>query len=850
MASQQPAGGTPVASAPPSGPSILQVFLGAQGFRISLLMVVVIAAAPFWLDPLFAELAKSSFDSNTERVAQTLDSATAKQMNALMRSNGMAWCYVADKAGKPTSATKDLLPEGDTPSSTAKTVVLDGITYYESVAPTKDPNLFLHAGHRTQAGTWFTDAAPFTKLTTVRLPLLYTIIASVAAALLGVLLTFKHAGNLVKLRRAVPTLLDLDEQSRNDFLARAGGAELNLVAETVKILVAKFNFSVAESLKREHELKKQFKKLSDENARLHADMKENLYQSHVSMSELALRESEDDLLRLVQKDIEHCKEISDVFQKSLDILHSKYPTSLNYCAVLTITDDRRVDISAQIGLDASLTLGIIKHFDAQAGLDLLDSRSSKQLSQSDFERFGLDGLARQVGWQAAIIIPVVQRDRAIGLMIACFDESSKKTMQDRSRVLKSVCDVLASTCAKLLAYNEEMAAARTDAMTGTYNKKYFHETFDSLLKKSSAEHPLSVLMIDGDKFKEINDTYGHQVGDSILKELAKTMQLSTRRMESQKTGRFKDHVIRYGGEEFMIVLENTNKETAMLVAERLRKTVAEKQNWPGGIAKWSISLGVATFPFDTEDANQLIEKADIALYYCKEVLGRNATADITTVPKTFRGKKKATLGGELGVLEPAALLQSLATAQKTGVMTVTDAEDRTFFYSCQSGKPAQARLGALSGDNAVVEFIATFEEGRFNFQERAIDGRAKVLDDTFDVKRSLERCLMDGALAVDNMQWGLQILAGLSEPLTYCRESQLDQLLETVSAESTAITPQEIELIKRMYPTISRGGIKLQEAPRSFPDLPSYMVYRALALMCQAKIITNEKAPDLVAQSS
>jgi len=130
--------------------------------------------------------------------------------------------------------------------------------------------------------------------------------------------------------------------------------------------------------------------------------------------------------------------------------------------------------------------------------------------------------------------------------------------------------------------------------------------------------PLSLVMLDIDNFRDYNNQYGHPVGDLVLKNLASILKNATRGC---------DVICRYGGEEFTVILPETDKEEASIVCERIRHEV-EKTNMHDGegnsIGKICITIGLASFPIDADNKNELIEQADKALYQGKEA-GKNCT---------------------------------------------------------------------------------------------------------------------------------------------------------------------------------------------------------------------------------
>ncbi|WP_424768390.1 diguanylate cyclase [Paenibacillus sp. sgz302251] len=166
--------------------------------------------------------------------------------------------------------------------------------------------------------------------------------------------------------------------------------------------------------------------------------------------------------------------------------------------------------------------------------------------------------------------------------------------------------------AELIKLNGQLETlALTDELTGLNNRRYFQESLvANIALYNRVQLPFSILLLDIDHFKRINDTYGHPVGDKILQKLAKLIKFESREV---------DIVARYGGEEFVIILPNTNQSGAVQAAERCRKTI-EKASWDDEYFI-TVSIGVATISHGDND-HTLLVKADRALYASKSS-GRN-----------------------------------------------------------------------------------------------------------------------------------------------------------------------------------------------------------------------------------
>ena len=164
-------------------------------------------------------------------------------------------------------------------------------------------------------------------------------------------------------------------------------------------------------------------------------------------------------------------------------------------------------------------------------------------------------------------------------------------------------------------YEEIEELATIDSLTNVYTRRYFIERFKEELKRSEARRiEFSLLMMDVDHFKKFNDRYGHFTGDQILKEIGSIIRANIREI---------DFAGRYGGEEFCVLLPDTDQDGANFAAERIRAAVESAMIQAYDVVvNTTLSIGVVTFPGSGKSVDELIDKADWALYRAKKK-GRN-----------------------------------------------------------------------------------------------------------------------------------------------------------------------------------------------------------------------------------
>ncbi|MDD3237261.1 MAG: sensor domain-containing diguanylate cyclase [Candidatus Gastranaerophilales bacterium] len=226
------------------------------------------------------------------------------------------------------------------------------------------------------------------------------------------------------------------------------------------------------------------------------------------------------------------------------------------------------------------------------------------LGQND-PRFSKANISANVS--SLICVPLVAKGEAIGVI----NITNKKNNRLFNKQDLEFIEALANQAAIAIDNAKLYELATKDGLTKLYIYRHFYSLLETELKRAKRyRHVLSLLMMDIDNFKSINDTYGHLIGDRVLKEIAATIKNTVRNI---------DVPARYGGEEFTVILPETTSKDARIIAERLRQNIA-KIAIPLDEAttiKPTISIGIAEFPTNAENEKELIDLADKALYKAK-----------------------------------------------------------------------------------------------------------------------------------------------------------------------------------------------------------------------------------------
>ena len=218
--------------------------------------------------------------------------------------------------------------------------------------------------------------------------------------------------------------------------------------------------------------------------------------------------------------------------------------------------------------------------------------------------------------QSVICFPVRSKHRVLGV-IQLINVNMKEFSQNESFFLNSLCDYAAIAIENARSVEKIQELTITDDCTGLYNARHLHKTLETEVYRSSRfTYEFSVLFIDLDHFKRVNDTHGHLVGSKLLAEIGYLIKAQLRLI---------DYAFRYGGDEFVILLPQTGKDQALIVAKRLREAlrVAMFCKEEGLNLKVRASMGLSTYPHDAKTPEDVIRQADEMMYMVKNTTRDN-----------------------------------------------------------------------------------------------------------------------------------------------------------------------------------------------------------------------------------
>ncbi len=308
-----------------------------------------------------------------------------------------------------------------------------------------------------------------------------------------------------------------------------------------------------------------------------------------------------------------------ILSKALDTIEAEKGSLMLYNFTENVLQTKVVYGLADKNLETEINNGLvecnkIKVGEGIAGTVFVEKKSIiSNLGKNDprFLNVGED-----LNVSSLLCVPLIAKGEPIGVINITNKQNGKLfNKQDLEFI-----EALANQAAIAIDNAKLYELATKDGLTKLYIYRHFYTLLETELKRSARyNHEMTLLMMDIDNFKSINDTYGHPVGDQVLREIANCITQTIRKI---------DIASRYGGEEFTVILPETNTKDARIIAERLRKNISELKvrTKEDVIISPTISIGMSEYPSCALDEQTLIELADVALYNAKNN-GKNCVCE-------------------------------------------------------------------------------------------------------------------------------------------------------------------------------------------------------------------------------
>lgn len=775
--------------------------------KLLIALLVSIPVAAVVADFLYAPLCGPSLAGKAVALKSEFEGSDLPPDEILhsMAKLGLSWLYVTDAQGKLVKQYKQFAPDLTSYPIVPRLVTWHNQRYYEVTCV--DKNRVIHGGFRMEPLNDLLHGLPVPAAYAIYLGIL-TSLATAGCFFLSV------SGPLKRIPLRLQNVLSGDGRDASPLGSSA------LVALEVSAVDREVNEIAKGSLD----------KLVQDVADARNDTKEAVSRERHYRY----------LLKLAQ-DLQACESSEDVCHMALHKVQERFPSMVKVGLAYRGKDGKLVQ-NGQFGLtiDQARALGTIDVFEAL--------RRSYQTALVTTTRGRLPEveLPRDLRITNSFVAPLLHSGEELGCLLFFLD-CEDKTVDAVQSILKDVVEIASSVIPHMVAYEKEVETNRADDLTGVTKLKYLPNYLEKLKSQVREDEPVAAFLVEGDAFMAMNEKYGKKTGDEVIKHLCEIVtSVICPQGNSLTMLDMQSSVFRYSAAQFLGIVRKCDVKRAQMIADRLRRAIEQDQAWPGGVPKWTATIGVAVYPDHSKDLMELVKEAEVARDYPKANKTPNTVCMVDAVPRTFRQKQHGNeLEGSLGVFQPAALLQSIANAGRTGIMEVINRKQEKIMIYVEGGAPKKARLKNLCGNDAVIEFVSTFEEGDFNFREfranlatSSVSEELTGLGTKYDISKPLESLLLDSALAEDNLKVAKRALPPQTN-LYVIKESKAEDRgawngLSTVPEPPSA---KELSAMQELI-SFSSGAATFDEIiNKKMQHVPSHICWRAAQLLYQYKFI-------------
>ncbi|HUN90304.1 MAG TPA: diguanylate cyclase [Terriglobales bacterium] len=320
-------------------------------------------------------------------------------------------------------------------------------------------------------------------------------------------------------------------------------------------------------------------------------------------------------INLIARQTTAVLDINDLLSRVCEFLLQAFP--IEHVAIMLLEDDKLIFRAHSGRLTPLLKVGTPVPDGGGVCREALATRQPILANDVSSNPHYIEGFKET---QSELCIPLLSFGQIVGVL--CL-ESDKLHAFDSVDIppLESVADICANAIQNAHYFERVRHMAYVDGLTGIFNRRYFEiRVLEEIERAKRYSGSMSLVMVDIDHFKRLNDEFGHLMGDDVLRQISNLFTQNLRKV---------DVGCRYGGEEFAIIVPETTGEDAYYVADKLRKVI-ETAIFPGVPRPVTISVGVASYPANATNRDELIKAADEALYAAKQS-GRNTVVPAASI---------------------------------------------------------------------------------------------------------------------------------------------------------------------------------------------------------------------------
>jgi diguanylate cyclase (GGDEF)-like protein len=521
-----------------------------------------------------------------------------------------------------------------------------------------------------------------------------------------------------------------------------------------------------------------------------------------------------------------------------ELMNGLSHTDLKHCVLLQQTGDSAVAATSYVDHRA---LQLLSRIDHNVIMKLIsETNKSMDIGAMSLRRYGFAMLSELMNLKTVHYAPIKFHGTLMGALIVFFDAQMAENFSGELIDLDSFCSRIGGTMSNLLQKQELEDAGLKDQLTGLPNRKFLQDYLSERLAiaaRTMYRDPLSLFIIQPNIDEAAIANHGEALRDKILQDVSGELQ---RGLKESLDPKVNFQLGRYEVEEFAICAQPLDENAGLALGRSLQARILKSKASVGDLFGVTLTVGLATSPTDARDERTLLSRAKLAMRFAEEFKLEERIALAREVPVSYEPSKRlADISGELGVLDCAALLQSIANSQKTGVLTVEDELGRQYQSLFKTGKLLSSALESFHGIDAVIEFVTSFEAGRYNFKLVTDSELEKIAAGEVAPHLPLDKCLMEAALAEDHLKKAKRNLRE-SFLLRATPGEEAQRRWANVENDTKQFNSIERHTMKRIL-ALSDGSRTLANVFTELPFAPTYLKWHAAAILTDNGLLQTKR---------